>query len=467
MHLILRIREFTKNNLDYILLFTSLLLISIYGLVYAIGTDTSWIINRIDQYTYDKKFIDIVHSVNSGSWENLFTVINSYLSLLLNQLYFTYWIFNFIYSLLGVYLLYKLLFILSLEKRNVYLGVFFYIILAYFSGIFIGTRFENIYVSSIVILIFFINSFLKSDKYIWIYFSSIISVFGALSHPNGLILFVILFIFAIKLIVIKKFSIVHFIFNILIICGLFYYGLFFGQTYSEFLNFFQNISNDSAHSLPFYYEPKRYISFVLNHSLIAPLFLFGLFTLALYMKKYLLYFKEYFFENLLAISALFIIIYLTFIGAKWEYYLSLLFPFVVISIVEYIQDKNFNKNLFIGIGFVLMIVTIGKDFKKNEEFLSLLHIPSQRVNIVNEVKSIIKDSTVYAPMRLYVMHKYHNRFVPLERVDIGNEKIDFVILDFSIAKEQYDKKLDKNLEYMQSFIYNDHYYNLFRVNDAK
>ena len=65
------------------------------------------------------------------------------------------------------------------------------------------------------------------------------------------------------------------------------------------------------------------------------------------------------------------------------------------------------------------------------------------------------------------MHKYHNRFVPLERVDIGNEKIDFVILDFSIAKEQYDKKLDKNLEYMQSFIYNDHYYNLFRVNDAK
>ncbi|MDN5127481.1 hypothetical protein PJV90_03940, partial [Aliarcobacter butzleri] len=88
MHLILRIREFTKNNLDYILLFTSLLLISIYGLVYAISTDTSWIINRIDQYTYDKKFIDIVHSVNSGSWENLFTVINSYLSLLLNQLYF-------------------------------------------------------------------------------------------------------------------------------------------------------------------------------------------------------------------------------------------------------------------------------------------------------------------------------------------------------------------------------------------
>lgn len=49
MHLILRIREFTKNNLDYILLFTSLLLISIYGLVYAISTDTSWIINRIDQ----------------------------------------------------------------------------------------------------------------------------------------------------------------------------------------------------------------------------------------------------------------------------------------------------------------------------------------------------------------------------------------------------------------------------------
>lgn len=106
-----------------------------------------------------------------------------------------------------------------------------------------------------------------------------------------------------------------------------------------------------------------------------------------------------------------------------EYYLSLLFPFVVISIVEYIQDKNLNKKSFIGIGFVLMIVTIGKDFKEKwRVFKSIAYSISKSKYCVNEVKSIIKDSTVYAPMRLYVMHKYHNRFIPLERVDIGNRK---------------------------------------------
>lgn len=445
---------------------TILFCIFIFSFSASVATDYAWYINRTDWYSLENFFYDSALDV-SGAWETFITFLNSKIISFFGNLYINYWLFGLTYSILSIFILFKLLESIFVNVINIYLGVMSYILLAYFTSIYIGTRPENIYVSSIVILLYTLHKFNQTNHYKWIYISSLISIFGALSHPNGMVLFVILFIFAIKLIFERKIKYFHLITNTLLVLSLFAYGILFGQTLEQFMSLFTSISLDAGHTIPFYYEPKRYITFILAHTLIAPLFLFGLFTLFLYIKKYLLCFKEYFFENLVATSALFIIIYLTFIGAKWEYYLSLLFPFVVISIVEYIQDKNFNKNLFIGIGFVLMIVTIGKDFKKNEEFLSLLHIPSQRVNIVNEVKSIIKDSTVYAPMRLYVMHKYHNRFVPLERVDIGNEKIDFVILDFSIAKEQYDKKLDKNLEYMQSFIYNDHYYNLFRVNDAK
>jgi len=443
-----------------------LFFIILYSFVVTIATDYSWYINRIDWYAYSGIFYDSGFDV-FGAWESFMTFLNSKNINIFGNLYIFYWLQGLLYSILSTLVLFKLLKLQYKYEVDIYLGTISYILLAFFTTIYIGARPENIYVSSIVIILYFLYKFIESDKFIWIYFASFISIFGALSHPNGLILFVILFIFAVKLIVFKKFSIIHFILNMLIICSLFYSGLFFGQTHSEFLNFFQNISNNSAHSLPFYYEPKRYISFIFEHLLISPLFLFGLFTLVLYMKKYLLCFKEYFFENFISLSSLFIIVYLIFIGAKWEYYLSLLFPFMVLSIIEYIKDKNFNKHFFIGLGFVLMLIIIGKDFKKNEEFLSILNIPSQRVNIINEVKNTIEDSKVYAPMRLYIMYKYYDRFVPLEKSNIANQKFDFVILDFSSTIKNYEVKLDSDLQYIRSFVYNGHYYNLFKVNDGK
>lgn len=459
----IRLKSFAKNSLGFIIPFSILLLIIIYTLANTIETDTPWIINRVDQYANTGKFIDIVHSEISGSWENFFTLINSYISLALNQVYFSYWIFNFIYSIVGLAALYKLLWNFSDKKINIYFGIICYILLAYFTGIFIGARLENIYVSSIVIELYFIYNFLKYNKYIWLYLASFVAVLGALSHPNGLVAFIVLFIFALKLLIYKKVRVIHFILNICIVCSLFYYGLFFGQTHNEFWSFFQNISNDSSHTLPFYYEPKRYITFVADHLLIAPLFLFGLLALVIYIKKYLFDFKQYFFENFLVLGSLFIIIYLTLIGAKWEYYLSLLFPFMTISIVEYIKEKDYNKKLFIIIGCILMALTTGQVFKKNEEFLSLLHIPSQRVNTIKEIKAMIKNSIIYAPIRLYIMHHYYDKFIPLEKSDIEGKSFDYVILDYDRMKGRYEEKIKSKLHYIRSFVYNGHYYNLFKV----
>ena len=56
-----------------------------------------------------------------------------------------------VYSLFSIYMLYKLLVSRYVNKINIYLGVMSYILLAYFTSIYIGTRPENIYVSSIVI----------------------------------------------------------------------------------------------------------------------------------------------------------------------------------------------------------------------------------------------------------------------------------------------------------------------------
>lgn len=452
-----------NSKVYFFLIFLSVFL---YSFITPIAIDYSWYINILDWYISNSVFYNSAFD-QYGGWGTIFTYIQSNIVATFGNLYINYWLLGLIYSILSIFILFKLLESISANVINIYLGVTSYILLAYFSSIYIGTRPESIYVSSIVILLYTLYNFYKTNHYKWIYISSLVSILGALSHPNGMVLFVILFIFAIKLIFEKKIKYFHLIINTLLVLSLFSYGILFGQTFEQFMSLFTSISSDAGHSIPFYYEPKRYISFILEHKLIAPLFLFGLFTLFLYIKKYLLSFKEYFFENLISVSSLFIIIYLTFIGVKWEYYLSLLFPFIVISIVEYIKDKNFNKNLFIGIGFILMIVTIGKDFKKNEEFLSLLNIPSQRVNIVNEVKNTIKDSTVYAPMRLYIMYKYHDRFVPLEKSNIGSQKFGFLILDFDKTKEQYEKKLGKELQYLRSFVYNGHYYNLFKVNNER
>lgn len=451
---------------DRFLFFSILILVAIYSFIQPITTDYSWYINIVDWKNHEDIFYNSVFA-SRGGWDIFRTLVNSYFVKLFGDLYINYWLLGLVYSFIGVFILFKLLTLKYTNKENTYLGVISYVLLAYFTGIYIGTRSENIYVSSIIILLYFLVKFIETDKYIWIYLASLISTFGVLSHPNGLVLIVILFIFALKLLITNKLNWFHFVANIFVILSLLYFGFFFGQTHEEFLSLFASVSSDVAHSMPFYYEPKRYISFVLVYSLIAPLFLFGLFTLVLYIKKYLPSFREYFFENLVTISSLFIIVYLAFIGAKWEYYLSLLFPFMVISIVEYIKDKNFNKNLFVGMGFILMIVTIGENFRKNEEFLSLLSIPSQRVNIINEIKSMIKDSRVCAPMRLYIMHKYHNKFIPLEKLNLKNESFDFIILDFNRAKEEYEKELKVELKYIKSFVYNGSYYNIFRVNDIK
>lgn len=86
---------------------------------------------------------------------------------------------------------------------------------------------------------------------------------------------------------------------------------------------------------------------------------------------------------------------------------------------------------------------------------------------MNEIISMLQGSDVYAPMRLFPLYQYHNRFIPLERENITDKKFDFIILDFSRTKQVYDKKLSANLSYIRSFVYQNQYYNIFRVNYAK
>ena len=182
--------SFIKNK-GFILI-SSILFIIIYIFTSTISTDYSWLINIIDYYIKKDIFYNSAFAAEGG-WDILRIVINSYIVKLFGNLYINYWLMGLVYSLFSIYMLYKLLVSRYVNKINIYLGVMSYILLAYFTSIYIGTRPENIYVSSIVILLYTLHKFNQTNHYKWIYISSLISIFGALSHPNGIICHIIYF----------------------------------------------------------------------------------------------------------------------------------------------------------------------------------------------------------------------------------------------------------------------------------
>ena len=100
----------------------------------------------------------------------------------------------------------------------------------------------------------------------------------------------------------------------------------------------------------------------------------------------------------------------------------------------------------------------------NEEFLKLMHIPSGRVTLLENVKKQVEGKTVLTPIQTFFLFQ-HTRMIPLE--SLGYRRMekdpDYVVLNVLARKEKYEKLLRVKLQYQQGFQYNGSPYNLFKV----
>jgi hypothetical protein len=252
--------------------------------------------------------------------------------------------------------------------------------------------------------------------------------------------------------------------NILLAIPILYIGLVFNTDIGTFIKAFNTIANDSGHTLPFYYEPIRYKQLLTNYPyLIIPFYIGCLGLYKLYKSELKNDNKKFF--NVFYTSFIFIVIYLMLLGTKWEYYLTLEFPFIFIGISYFIYSLNIDKkyiyNLLVGI---ILIIALFK-FPKNEEFLRTFNIPSGRVSIVESVKEETKGYTVFAPIQTFFIFKNSSDLIAFEQISYRTieKKFDYIVMNILVDKNIYEKKFNIKLEYRKSFIYNDSQFNLFKV----
>ncbi len=456
-----------NKKTNFLFWFVILLFIVIQSYTSKITTDYGWYINIIDWYINDNVFYNSATNTYGG-WGTIFIFLNAQTVKLFGTFYLNYWLLSLVYSLFGIFILYRLLKLMNNNTLDVYIAILTYILLTFGTSLYVGTRPESIYGTSLVILLYSLYKFYHSDNYKWIYLASLVSTFGAMSHPNGLILYVVLLIFAIKLLIVKKLNYTHLTINILIIGFLFGYGILFGQTLDSFIASFTAISSDALHSIPFYREYKRYDYFMDFYPLIKPIFLFTLFTLILFIIKYLINRKDFFYENFISISAIVIFIYLTFLGAKWVYYLALMFPFMVISLHIFLKNKltcTICKKVIIVSGIILLFVIAKKDFYNNEEFTKLLFPNAPEAMSINKIKKDLRNKQIYAPMRLYPMINNNKLFISHYDNHSNTKNIQYVILHSAYGDtyyKEFEKKLNMTLKYQLNFRYNTHSYNLYK-----
>jgi hypothetical protein len=439
-----------------------------YSLIFVIGTDYAWYMHITDYYIKHHVFYNQINNTYGG-WGIIFIPIHAFLVELFGNFYLNYWLLNLFCSLVGMYYLYKLLRLMNIKESVAYSSLLLYIGFAFATGIFIGTRPESIYISSIIVELYYVFLFYKTNQYKFMYLSTFASTIGALSHPNGIVGFIILFFVLVRIVYIRKFKILHITTNILLMLGIFYFGITFGDSTENLIKSILVVTSDAGHTIPFYYEPIRYISFLFNHGIIGLLFIVG-FTLTLVksIKDFSSAKNQNEYYTLTSVF-IFIIIYLIVLGAKWDYYLALLFPFIVLSIAQYINKMNDNVNIyFIYFIFLVLFSTVIDNFKKNELFLDAFNIKSERVIVLQDLKYLLQNKIIVAPVQFYPLLHDSEHFIPLEqfpksKLDYNPLNANYVILNVMDNKNIYEKRFDVKLNYIQSLVYGNNYCNLFRI----
>lgn len=454
-----------------IVLFTILSTIA-FALISPFGTDSGWIANTTQRIANTGEFLWTAQFVNIA-FGKVYFYLNSLLMTSADT-YFILKLFPVLFTLISILLYYKFTLALFKDKLTSSLSIWLIIIFGASTSIMLGLRTEGLYVPILFILFYLIYKYDVSSEYRYLYLLSILTSLSAITHPNGFVLVGLLLIYVVIKLIQKEILWIHILFNTILILSIVTYGLLWQTNLIDFIEGFNTIANDKGHTIPFYKEYLRYISFMKDYTYLSIPLVAGLYGLYLYIRD--------FFKNSLKIDlpksigsfitygAIFVFIYLIFIGAKWGYYLSLLFPFLTIGLLYIIKYYDLDRKIIIMIKILLILLIINlllSKLPKNEEFLRLAHIPSARIAIVNDIQTLTKNKIVLAPARSYYMFHNNSTFIQIEKMRYHkiDKTPDYVLIDFGNNYKNYESKLGIKLLYLRSFVYNDAIYNLFEVRD--
>lgn len=465
--------NFTNNkSLQFtIIIFTILSTIG-FAFITPLGTDSGWIANTTKRIADTGEFLWTAQFVNIA-FGKVYFYINS---LLINTIdkYFVLKIIPTLLTLIAIYLFYRFVLEIFKDKLIATLSLWLIIMFGVSTSIMLGLRTEGLYIPILFILFYLIYQYDITSKYIYLYISTVLTSLTAITHPNGFVLIGLLFIYVIIKLMYKKISWVHIIINTVLISIIVTYGLLWQTNLTEFIEGFNAIAKDDGHTIPFYKEYLRYISFVRDYTYLSiPMFI-GLFGIYLFIRDY---FKKSLeinlpkdFSKFIVYGSIFVFFYLTVIGVKWGYYLALLFPYFIIGLLYVVRYYNLDKKIIILLHLLLVILIINLILTKlpqNEDFLKLVHLPSERIAIVNDIKTLTKDKVVLAPAKTFYLFYKNSHFIQVEKMKCHkiDEKLDYVFISFGISYKDYEKDLGVKLKYNRSFIYNDARYNLFEVGE--
>lgn len=466
-----------RKNKNEIILGILTLTIIFSALVLKVGTDDAWYARLTNTYLATGEFYDKVYGIYMP-FANLFIFLNSLIFRVFGNNYLSGRIVNIFFSIGSLFVVKKIFsYLFQEDKTLILLATVLYIFFITASGVCINGRPEGFYIALFAFTMYFLFKFNECNRIYFLYLAVISASIAGSSHPNGIIAIAIIGIyFTIKAIKKEKIPFIHFPTLALLGGIILYIGLIWNKSLNEFLYAIKLMFTLPQHSDPFWKEILRYLEFLRDFPEVFPFLLLGIYGLLLfyvdYFKKKLSRTTE---NSFMTFMSIFIFVYLLLIRVKGHGYLIILSIFLATGIVYIFKKKNLQNFAYSAIIFLLVLsyTIIGKRaFVRGFEFKRVFHIPSQKINLINNVRSMVKGKNIIAPFELYfTFNDVVRRFEAIQNISGESfyRKIDLSQFDYAIIDFPYMKKIDlKNSEFVGSLQIAFHeYYGIFKLNVTK
>lgn len=465
---------FLKNKFFLILIFIGTVVSFIF--LAKIKTDYGWIALNIDNFIQTNIFLNVVMN-NEISFGAVYLYLDSQISSFIGFNYVSVFMIEFFIMGVGFWYLYLFIFDKTSNMLLTHVSLLLFILYALTTNIFLGPRAESIYISFLIIMIYYVDKLLSVKVFRnTIYFQlAFIAILASISHPNGLLLS-LFFGFVLIYSIWKKYISLLFSVSLMLLVSFFtYHGLLLGREFDLVFRDFLNVAMDSNHTRPFYTEYKRYISFFINFPYLLPFYILSIigfigFTFSTFKKKQMYLKISYESSLVIIISFILINIYLILIGQKHYYYLSLYFFYWTLGFVYaiYMIGNVYRSKDFLNTIYILLLVIIfnqGIDnFKKHSIIHVAMNLDFKKILKLKNIAYQIQKKNIIAPVQLYFFLKKNNilKFQPSNRISKNN--IDIEDYDY-VIENIYTSKVDtSNFVFVDTFEYFGYKYNIFKVN---
>jgi hypothetical protein len=409
----------TKNITFYIFLVLFLLCI-ILGRTW--NTDEGWYLSWAYSYLETGRFINGIDHLNHDlSFSKTLAAILAIIAYLTDFSYLFARLPFFLLSIGILFLLHRIFLLLKMDRTYIFVSLLSMTIwLSYHTII----RPESIYMFSILFSVFSVLYYVKYKTSLILCIAILINALSFSTHPNGIFGYIILLIgFIVFFKQVTKKDYIYIISGIILGAVVCYYSLLWYQSIDEFLYSYSQIKNDDGHTVPFYYEYSRYIDFFNYYQYFIPAFILSLVGLSI---KLVCWKESNKLEQFLIISAIASLLYLLFLPVKWYYYFCVSIPLLIIFIPYLLQKLSitFSKILIVFFSFILILFLL-TNVKYNEMFLETLHIPSERVVLLQKLKKQTQNAKIFLPPIMFPYLKGDGRELFFGYKDI--DKVDYVI----------------------------------------